>query len=331
MPSVISLFSGCGGLDLGFLKAGFDIIFANDIDKDACKTYEKNLKHKINCLDICKLDATEIPNGDILIGGFPCLGFTIANGKNRNLNSEYNSLYLQYARILKAKQPKCFLVENVVGIKAGEKFAENFENEILKSFKECGYRVKFKILNASDFLVAQNRRRVIILGVRNDIKEEVNFPIPFEKKFTLFDAISDLPENFDENILNHTGSSHGVKINGYVGNRILDWNKPSPTITGRGSRSGGAVIHPHPNLKRRLSVRECARLQSFPDDFIFLGSNSASYAQIGNAVAPLFAFFIANEFREFFGLEKLDIKKIKWNLVYLKDLRDFLKQNGVRY
>lgn len=317
MPSVVSLFSGCGGLDLGFLKAKFEIVFANDIDEDACFTYEKNLKHKISCLDIYKLDEKIIPKADMLIGGFPCLGFTIANGKNRDLNSHYNALYLEYARVLNYLQPKCFLVENVTGIKAGYKFKDNFENEILKSFENCGYRVKFKTLNASDYLVGQNRRRVIILGVRNDIKKEINFPNPIKQKITLFDAIGDLPTDFDESIANHTGSSHKVKINGYVGNRKLKWDKPSPTITGRGSRSGGAVIHPHPNLTRRLSVRECARCQSFPDDFIFYGSNSAAYAHIGNAVAPLFAFFIANEIREFFDLKKLD--EISWNLPYLKD------------
>ena len=316
---VISLFSGCGGLDLGFIKAGFDVIFANDIDPDACKTYEENLKHSIMCLDVAKLDANKVPNADILIGGFPCLGFTVANGKNRDLNSKYNALYLEYARILKAKQPKCFLVENVVGIQAGKDFKENFENGILKAFKDCGYRVKFKILNASDFLVAQNRKRVIIIGIRNDLDGDIGFPEPFNKKFSLKDAIGDLPDDFDRKIPNHVGNLHQVKINGYVGNRVLAWDKPSPTITGRGSRSGGAVIHPHPNLKRRLSVRECARIQSFPDDFIFQGSNSACYAHIGNAVAPLFAFFVANEFREFFGLKKL--KSLDWNLQYLKSVK----------
>jgi DNA (cytosine-5-)-methyltransferase len=328
MPSVISLFSGCGGLDLGFIRAGFDIIFANDIDSDACKTYKRNLKHDIKCLDICELDLSQVPNADVLIGGFPCLGFTIANGKNRDLNSRHNSLYLQYARVLEAKQPKCFLVENVVGIKAGEKFAANFENKILKTFKDCGYRVKFQILNANDFLVSQNRKRIIIFGVRNDISKEILFPQPKDKKFTLFDAIGDLPDDFSDKVLNHTGSTHAVKITGYVGNRALKWNAPSPTITGRGSRSGGAVIHPHPNLKRRLSVRECARLQSFPDDFVFLGSNSACYAHIGNAVAPLFAFFVANEFRQFFDLPKLDVSDIDWNLPYLLNLKHNNKQKS---
>lgn len=296
--NVISLFSGCGGLDLGFKMNGFDILWANDIDKEACETYKHNIGNHIVNKNISNIKTDEIPNADILIGGFPCLGFTIANGKNRDLNSQYNQLYLEYARILKAKKPKYFVVENVAGIKSGKEFKENFEENILKSFKECGYNLKYEVLNASDFGVAQNRKRVIILGKREDVKKDIDFPKPLKSpKKTLFDAIGDLPEDYDEKIPNHIGNSHKVKINGYVGNRVLKWDKPSPTITGRGSRSGGAVIHPHPNLKRRLSVRECARIQSFPDDFLFYGSNGACYAQIGNAVPPLMSYHIAKQFK----------------------------------
>lgn len=305
-PSVISLFSGCGGLDLGFIRAGFDIVFANDIDKEACESYRKNIGSHIVCKDIYTLSADEIPSADILIGGFPCLGFTIANGKNRDLNSHYNALYLEYARILKAKQPKYFLVENVAGIQSGKGFKENFYEKILPTFQNCGYAVKYSILNASDFGVPQNRKRVIIIGQRNDINKSIDFPKPLpQKPKTLRDAIGDLPLDYDESIPNHTGSRHKIKITGYIGNRILSWDKPAPTITGRGSRGGGAVIHPHPNLHRRLSVRECARIQSFSDDFIFCGSNGAAYAQIGNAVPPLMSYFIANEFKKAFEMAQL--------------------------
>lgn len=304
-PTVISLFSGCGGLDLGFHKAGFNIVFANDFDKEACESYKNNIGNHILCKDIYNLKDDEVPNADILIGGFPCLGFTVANGKNRNIDSKYNALYLEYARILNAKQPKYFLVENVAGIQSGEVFKKNFHENILPTFEKCGYRLKYKLLIASDYGVPQNRKRIIILGCRNDIKKEVEYPtFKIEKPKTLRDAIGDLPEDYDDKIPNHIGSSHKVKINGYVGNRVLDWDKPSPTITGRGSRSGGAVIHPHPNLKRRLTVRECARIQSFPDSFVFYGPIGANYAQIGNAVPPLMSFYIANEFRKVFGLKE---------------------------
>lgn len=303
---MISLFSGCGGLDLGFIRAGFDIVFANDIDKEACESYRKNIGSHIVCKDIYTLSADEIPSADILIGGFPCLGFTIANGKNRDLNSHYNALYLEYARVLKVKQPKYFLVENVAGIQSGKGFKENFYEKILPTFQNCGYVVKYSILNASDFGVPQNRKRVIIIGQRNDINKGIDFPKPLpQKPKTLRDAIGDLPLDYDENIPNHTGSRHKIKITGYIGNRILSWDKPAPTITGRGSRGGGAVIHPHPNLHRRLSVRECARIQSFSDDFIFCGSNGAAYAQIGNAVPPLMSYFIANEFKKAFEVVQL--------------------------
>lgn len=317
-PSVISLFSGCGGLDLGFIKAGFEVVFANDIDKEACESYEKNIGKHILCKDIYTLDVKEIPNADILIGGFPCLGFTIANGKNRDLNSHYNSLYLEYARVLKAKQPKYFLVENVAGIQSGKAFREHFFTQILPTFERCGYELKHSILNASDYQVPQNRKRVIIIGRRKDIKEEIDFPKPLNLKAkTLFEAIGDLPKDYDENISNHTGSTHKIRINGYIGNRALSWDKQAPTITGRGSRGGGAVIHPHPNLERRLSVRECARIQSFPDDFIFYGSKGAAYAQIGNAVPPLMSFHIANEFRKAFDLKPKKFTAKEWNLPYI--------------
>jgi PAS domain S-box-containing protein len=124
--------------------------------------------------------------------------------------------------------------------------------------------------------------------------------------------------DYDDNIPNHTGSKHKVKINGYIGNRQLDWNKPSPTITGRGSRSGGAVIHPHPNNKRRLSVRECARLQSFPDDFTFSGSNSAAFAHIGNAVPPILSFHLAKEFIRIVDNKDIDLNENDWNLPWFK-------------
>lgn len=316
--SVISLFSGCGGLDLGFVKAGFNVVFANDIDKEACESYAKNIGKHIVCKDIYTLKENEVPSADILIGGFPCLGFTIANGKNRDLNSNYNTLYLEYARILKAKQPKYFLVENVAGIQSGKAFKENFNEKILPSFEKCGYDLKYTILNSSDFGVPQNRKRVIILGKRKDIKKAVEFPPKaFKTPKTLKDAIFDLPQDYDEKVPNHSGSKHKIQITGYVGNRILAWDKPAPTITGRGSRSGGAVIHPHPNLKRRLSVRECARVQSFPDDFIFCGSNGACFAQIGNAVPPLMSFFIANEFRKAFDLPFKKLNAKEWALPYV--------------
>lgn len=298
--NVISLFSGCGGLDLGFINAGFNIIWANDISEDATLTYKHNIGNHIINDSIYNINTNNVPNADILIGGFPCLGFTLAQGKGRKVDCEYNYLYKEYERFLIDKQPKYFIVENVIGIKSGEEFSDFFHNKILKSFENAGlgYKVKYKELIAADYGVPQKRKRVIILGTRKDIEKEPNFPEAVLKKEnykTLKDAIYDLPRDYSNEFYNHTGTKHMVKINQFVGNRALNWNLPSPTITGRGSRKGGAVIHPHPDLHRRLSIRECARIQSFPDNFMFLGSNSSCYAQIGNAVPPLMSYYIALE------------------------------------
>lgn len=328
--NIISLFSGCGGLDLGFVKAGFNIVWANDFDKEAVESYKTNIGEHIVCKSIYEIDTNSIPDADILIGGFPCLGFTVAKGKDRKLDCDYNELFKEYARVLKAKQPKYFIVENVTGIKSGKEFEDFFHNKILETFKKSGlngdYKIKYDTLLASDFGVPQNRKRVIIFGTRADITKEPVFPeIKTKSKLTLKDAISDLPLDYNLKIENHIGTNHKVKINGYVGNRELHWDKPSPTITGRGSRSGGAVIHPHPNKHRRLSIRECARIQSFPDNFIFKGSNGACFAQIGNAVPPVMSFFIANQFRVLFKNDFKIFKVEDWLLPYSRKIAKQLK------
>jgi DNA (cytosine-5)-methyltransferase 1 len=308
---VISLFSAPGGLDLGFKKAGFKIVWANDIDADAALTYRRNLGSHILVGDIRAVDPREVPDGDIIIGGFPCLGFTIARGVHRRPEDPHNFLYLEFLRILKAKQTDFFLIENVPGMLKGDRFRELFQ-KMIRDFESAGYRVKYKELNAADYGVPQVRKRIIILGTRRDLDIELQYPEPthaevektsidgrrLQKWVTLREAIGDLPLEPCTSgdrcpVPNHYGTRHKVKINEFLGNRPLDWDKPAPTILGRGSRTGGPVIHPHPNLHRRLTVRECARIQSFPDDFVFYGSPSAQYAQVGNAVPPLMAFRLA--------------------------------------
>lgn len=322
---VISLFSGAGGFDLGFVKAGFEVVWANDFDKEAVETYKMNIGEHIVHDSIYNIKVEDIPDADILIGGFPCLGFTVAKGKDRKLDCDYNQLFQEYARVLAAKQPKYFIVENVPGIKSGKEFNDFFHEVILETFKNAkyknNYKLKYETLVSSNYGVPQNRKRIIILGTREDIKDEPKFPdFKIKNQTTLKDAIYDLPMEYSEEVPNHTGNKHKVKINGYVGNRQLDWDKPSPTITGRGSRSGGAVIHPHPERHRRLSIRECARIQSFPDDFYFIGSNGACYSQIGNAVPPIMSFFIANQFRELFGKDKIKFNDKEWKLPYSKKI-----------
>lgn len=281
---IISLFCGAGGMDLGFIKVGHSIVWANDNDPDSCQSYEKFLGHKPICKDIEKISSRDIPNGDVVIGGFPCQGFSVAN-PYRHVEDKRNKLYLELLRVIKDKRPKYFVAENVTGLLSIGK--GEVIKMIMKDFKEAGYKAQYKVLNAADFGVPQKRLRVIILGTREDVPYRIYHPKPTHENAwsTVKDAISDLPEpSASCKIPNHHGTSHKVKINGFIGNRKTNWDKPAPTIVGRGGGTGGPVIIPHPNLNRRMTVRECARLQSFPDNFIFYGSISSQYRQIGNAV-----------------------------------------------
>lgn len=313
---VISLFCGCGGMDLGLVKAGHKIVWANDNDKDSIDTYTKYFTKKFNynkkhiiCDSIRNIDAKNIPDADIVVGGFPCQGFSIANlyrVNQRDSEKNNNSLYKELLRIVSSKKPKYFLGENVKGILSLGGYANDVDKknkegrvvkQILKDMRSIGYNVKWKLLNASSYGVPQNRQRVIFFGIRKDLGDVdlFTYPLPthsvkddlyLEKTPIIWDAIGDLEKVKlnSNNIYNHVCTQHKVKINGYIGNRKTLKDKISPTIVGRGGGTGGPVIMPHPNNKRRLTVRETARIQCFPDDMEFLGSKSSAYRQIGNAV-----------------------------------------------
>lgn len=303
--NVVSLFSGAGGLDLGFIEAGHNVIWANDNYLDAVKTYQNNIGQHIKFEDISKISSDEIPEHDILIGGFPCQGFSIANSK-RGLGDERNKLYLELLRVLISKQPKFFVAENVKGILSLDK-GEVFKM-IIHDFENAGYKVKFKVLNAADFGVPQRRERVIVLGVRNDVDFDIIHPNPSHSEnknnvsnlknwITVGTALENIPEpETNHDLLNHTYSKFKLKFNGYMGNRTIDANKPAPTVTARGDDKGGVVVLHHPNNHRRMSARELALIQSFPLDFVFEGTNSSVYRQIGNAVPPKMAYAIASIF-----------------------------------
>jgi DNA (cytosine-5)-methyltransferase 1 len=300
---IVSLFAGCGGLDSGFLKNdAYTHVLVNDFDKEACNTYEANFKIKPICGDVKKL--TEIPDCDLLIGGFPCQGFSMAN-PYRTENDKRNELYLEILRILKLKKPSYFLLENVKGLlnMGGYETAEDKKNKtgkimkvILEDLRACGYKVSFKLFEIKLYDVPQKRERVIIIGVRDDIAFVPKWPEPSNTILTLKDAIGDLPIDYNPEI-QHVGTHHKCAVTGFLGNRELPWDEPSPTITGRGGGSGGPVIHNHPSLKRRLTVRECARIQSFPDSFKFCGSISSMYRQLGNAVPCKFSEHLAKIFQ----------------------------------
>lgn len=300
---IVSLFSGAGGLDLGFIKAGHDIVWANDLYEDAVNTYRKNIGDHIVLADIQEIDAKDIPDCDIVIGGFPCQGFSVANWK-RHMDDERNVLYKQLVRVIKGKKPKFFLAENVKGLTNME-HGEVFKL-VLEDFSSLGYKVKWKVLNAADYGVPQTRQRVIITGVRNDVDFEYNYPQPTNDKdgkqglpkwVTAGEALKDIPDPDQPNSMkNHEYSKYKLQFSNYIGHRRIDPDKPAPTVTARGDDKGGVVILPHPNGERRMSCRELATIQSFPLDFEFCGNRSSVYRQIGNAVPPKMAFAIADVF-----------------------------------
>lgn len=193
---VVSLFSGAGGLDLGLTKAGHEIIWANDIDKDSCDTYIKNIGNHIICDDISNVKIEEIPDCEVVVGGFPCQGFSLAN-KLRAADDERNKLYQQFYRVIKRKKPEYFLAENVRGILSLDK--GNVIKQIVKDFADAGYRVKYKSFNTADYGVPQTRIRVIIAGTRNDIPEKLGFqyPEPTHEKsnwVSISKALGNIPE-----------------------------------------------------------------------------------------------------------------------------------------
>lgn len=300
---VVSLFSGAGGLDLGFIMAGNDIVWANDIYEDAVNTYKENIGQHIICADISVIDAASIPECDIVIGGFPCQGFSVANTK-RNIDDERNKLYLQLIRVIREKKPKFFLAENVKGILNighGEVI-----RMIMEDFSSLGYKVQKKLLNAADYGVPQVRERVIITGVRDDLDFTYTYPTPTNDKdgarslpkwVTVSDVFKGFPDPDEpNNLCNHVYSRYKVTISNYIGHRFIEPNKPAPTVTGRGDERGGVVVLHHPSNKRRMTCRELATIQSFPLDYHFCGSMSSVYRQIANAVPPLLGYAVAKQF-----------------------------------
>lgn len=300
---IVSLFSGAGGLDLGFRMAGHDIVWANDLYEDAVKTYRLNMGNHIVCRDISEINSNDIPHCDMVIGGFPCQGFSVAN-TGRHEDDERNQLYLQMIRIIKEKSPRFFLAENVKGILSLAK-GRVFQN-ILSDFRSMGYHVQYKLLNAADYGVPQKRMRVIIVGVREDISFEFHYPLPThseqaslytEKWVSVEQAFKDIPDpDLPNQMPNHVYSKYKLNFNGYIGHRPIKADAPAPTVTARGDSRGGVVILPHPNGKRRMTCRELATIQSFPLDYRFVGNTSSVYRQIGNAVPPLLAEAIAKQF-----------------------------------
>lgn len=286
---IASLFAGAGGLDLGFKNAGYEIIWANDNDFDAVETYKENIGDHCFLGDIAQVDFHQLPDVDGVIGGFPCQGFSVAN-TGRGIDDSRNLLYKSFVALVETKKPKFFLAENVKGILSlgkGEVF-----RHILKEFESVGYTCTYALVNASHYGVPQRRERVLILGVRNDLNIDPSAkwpPMKISEKEppTVGDALSGLPDpDYPNHLTNHVYSKFKLKFNGYISNRFVDPNKPSPTITARGDHKGGAMIVHHPSNLRRMTCRETAVVQGFPLTYEFKGSMTSVYKQIGNAVPP---------------------------------------------
>ncbi|MCJ7635351.1 DNA cytosine methyltransferase [Candidatus Bathyarchaeota archaeon] len=311
-PTVVSLFAGAGGMDLGFKEAGFKIIWANDIDPDCVATYKKNLGAEIVLGDIEKIDLDSIPQADVVIGGFPCQGFSVAN-TSREVDDNRNILYRYFVKVVAKTKPKFFVAENVKGILSIGKGAV-FE-KVLSDFSGAGYECRHALLNASRYGVPQSRERVFILGVRDDLEVDVGFPPKatyfkeagsnVKKIVSVGEALAGIPEpESNHRLKNHVYTKFKLKFNGYICNRKIDPKKPSPTITARGDNRGGAMIMPHPKSHRRMSCRELAAIQSFPLDFEFVGSMTSVYRQIANAVPPLMSKAVAEVIKRSLTSEK---------------------------
>ena len=316
---LISLFSGCGGLDLGFERAGFAIPWANEFDSEIWATFERNHRNTfLDHRDIRNIPSNKVPDCDGIIGGPPCQSWSEA-GALRGIDDPRGQLFYEFIRMLRDKKPMFFLAENVSGM-LSKRHAKAVAN-IKKMFTDSGYTLSVKLLNASDYNVPEDRERVIYVGIRSDLNFEFVFPEPHSIKITLREAIGDLAGNAlpaaaknktngDKCLVpNHEYLTGGFSTIYMSRNRVRSWDEQSFTIQAGGRH---APIHPsapkmpkvglnkhifaegHESQYRRLTVRECARVQTFPDDFIFeYDSLLAGYKMIGNAVAVNFAYELA--------------------------------------
>lgn len=319
---VLSLFSGCGGLDLGFQggfkslgneysENNFEIIWANDIEKNACITYQNYFDHPIVCEDIrnilenknIDLFGKPLPSKvDIILGGFPCQDFSHA-GKRRGFGSKRGTLYQAMSEVIKKTEPILFLAENVKGLLTMNNGGAI--EQITTDFEKLGYNISYKLLLTADFGVPQKRERVVIIGTKKGVLPKYNFDLLSAQNknwLTLEMAIGDLENTQEGEKENHFWSK--AKKNKGQGNNAVDKDSLGPTM--RAEHHGN--IEFHWNKKRRLSAREAARIQTFPDDFIFHTSTSSAYKQIGNAVPPVFAWYLAKTIEKF-----LNQNTIKYN------------------
>lgn len=330
---IISLFSGCGGLDLGFEQAGFEIPVANEYDKTIWATFKANHpKTQLIEGDIRNIQEEDFPDSiDGIIGGPPCQSWSEA-GALRGIDDKRGQLFFDYIRILKDKQPKFFLAENVSGMLAN-RHSEAVKN-ILNLFDECGYETSLTLVNAKDYGVAQERKRVFYIGFRKDLAIDFQFPIGSTvndtNKLTLKDIIWDLQDTAVPALERNLTNPNAINNNEYfIGsyspiflsrNRVKSWDEQGYTVQASGRQ---CQLHPQAPkmdkfgindyrfvtgkevLYRRMTVREVARVQGFPDDFKFIYQNvNNAYKMIGNAVPVNLAFEVAIAIKEALRCDK---------------------------
>ncbi len=311
--SLVSLFSGAGGLDIGFEKAGFKTIWANEYDKTIAPSYQKYFPHvQFDGRSIRDVNDNELPTEITgVIGGPPCQSWSEA-GARRGIADPRGTLFYEYLRVIKATKPLFFVAENVHGL-IHTRNMESFKH-IIAQFEEAGYNVSWQLMKASDYGVPQDRERVFIVGYHHSLNKAFEFPAPIATKKTLRDAISDLASL--EIGATHVVKNHEFMESGYSSifmsrNRVRSWDEQSFTILATDRHipfhpQAPKMISVAPNVKafapghekeyRRLTIRECARIQTFPDDYEFVYSNMRhGYKMIGNAVPVELAYHIAKQ------------------------------------
>lgn len=315
MYNVVSLFCGCGGVDLGtvggftfnkkeYAKHPCKLVYACDIDQKAVDSHKLNFDaENAVCADICEVKAEDIPECDILTGGFPCQSFSTVNPTKDPFDDRAN-LYKQMVRIVQEKQPKVFVAENVKGMMTLHKGA--IFKRVISSFEEAGYKTFHSLINAADYGVPQKRERVIIVGIRNDIWEQRGdfiFPAKtHEGNWTPLSvavpelAIQEKKYYFSERAVQGMKNAKNNMKRGLAQN--LD--EPCLTVTSHlakvslNSRDPVLLVDPAKELYRRFTPLEAARIQSFPDDFKFAGTETTAYKQIGNAIPPVMFWHITD-------------------------------------
>lgn len=292
-------------MDLGFIQAGFNVIWANDIDPVACQTYARNIGPHIACGSICDISADSVPDSDVMIGGFPCQDFSMI-WKRGGIETDRGNLYRDFVRLVTEKKPKVFVAENVKGLLTANKGMA--AKQIVEDFTLAGYKVQLKLINFASYGVSQLRERVLIVGVRNDIDKSFEFPSPthsedsFLSSRQALEGVSKVRHNNEhQNIQPKTiemlklippgGNFTSIPkdspyyVKGMISHvyRRLHPDKPSTTIIASG---GGGTWGYHFNEPRPLTNRERARLFGYPDDFVFDGTITEVRRQIGNSVPP---------------------------------------------